>query len=100
MFCFFLVLLLQVNSTIFQCTWKKCRVIHKTVEEIEDHVREAHLGYVQLNFRTHNSSYHIGNKKFHSIVHVVANFSNLLNQQQHQQLHSNSNNTIQKENRN
>lgn len=63
MFCFFLVLLLQVNSTIFQCTWKKCRVIHKTVEEIEDHVREAHLGYVQLNFRTHNSSYHIGKKK-------------------------------------
>lgn len=37
---------MQANTTLFQCTWKKCRVIHKTVEEIEEHVREAHIGFV------------------------------------------------------
>jgi len=34
----------RVNTTLFKCTWKKCNVIHRTVDEIEDHVREAHLG--------------------------------------------------------
>lgn len=43
----FLLFQLQANTTLFQCTWKKCRVIHKTVEEIEEHVREAHIGYVE-----------------------------------------------------
>lgn len=36
----------QINTTLFKCTWKKCNIIHRTVDEIEDHVREAHLGYV------------------------------------------------------
>lgn len=38
------IFLFQINTTLFKCTWKKCNVIHKTVDEIENHVREAHLG--------------------------------------------------------
>ncbi|XP_031630888.1 zinc finger protein 704 isoform X2 [Contarinia nasturtii] len=34
----------KINTTLFKCTWKKCSIIHKTVDEIENHVREVHLG--------------------------------------------------------
>lgn len=42
--CFSFISFLQINTTLFKCTWKKCNVIHQTVDEIETHVREIHLG--------------------------------------------------------